>query len=911
MNTVEQEQTSYPARIRQLVEEIPDQVAYRHIGLDGSEPGFTWAELDRRSSQLAGALAERGLAFGDRLGIGLRNSPQFVLSAMAAWKLGAIPVPVRWDVPDWEFARLREVIGAKVFVGAEDVGWIDGTVDRAVPELPDVASPCMSGICSSGSTGTPKVILINRPAVYNELLSVPMAEAWMPVARPQTVLVLAPMYHTNGFSTLLSMLGGDRLVVMEKFDAARIIDVIERYRVTTFTATPTMLKRIGDLPGIDDRDLSSLEWIIQGAAPMPPSLVERWGDLIGLEKIIMAYGQTEAIGITALRGDEWMRHRGSVGLPQRGTEIKILGADGEELPVGEVGDIYLRASFYGGSTYLGAGQLTPTEDGFATVGDMGWLDEDGYLYLADRRVDLILSGGANVFPAEVEAALVEHPDAADVVVIGLPDEEWGQRVHAIIEPKDRAAPPLVDDVIAFAKSRLAAYKVPKTVEYVDEIPRSAATKVNRGALVRERTDSPTQHGGSAEARAQESPEAILGDAVFDGIRVVELAQWVFVPVAGALLADWGADVVRVEKPEGDPYRNLASQGIGTDGGGVNLSVALANRGKRSVAVDLKSPSGMKILHQLLETADVFLTNTRPGALSRLGLDAEALTARYPKLIYARGHGFGVRGPDADQPGYDASAFFARGGVAHTLTPPDRDYPINQRGAMGDRNGAMALGFGIAGALFRRERTGRGSVVDVSLLATAMWMLSSDLLTALTGREPPRSVNRGATPNPLVGTYRTKDDRHVQLAYLEGDRYWAGLCTALGREELIDDPRFVDLAARRENSAACVAELDAEFGHRTFEEVKALLRSVDAPWAPVQTIPELIDDPQVGANSYIGDVVMDDGSSYRLPSVPVQFDEQSPELRRAPEHGEHTETVLLDLGYDWGRIAELKDAGVIP
>src|SRR3954454_23350725 len=242
---------------------------------------------------------------------------------------------------------------------------------------------------------------------------------------------------------------------------------------------------------------------------------------------------------------------------------------------------------------------------------------------------------------------------------------------------------------------------------------------------------------------------------FTGVRVVELAQWVFVPVAGALLADWGADVVRIERPEGDPYRGLMTQGIGTDGGGgVNLSIALANRGKRSVALDLRTEGGREVLEKLIASADVFLTNFRPGALQRLGLDAETLTERYPTLIYARGHGYGARGPDADAPGYDASAFWARGGLAHVLTPAELDRPIGQRGAMGDRNGAMALAFGMAAALLERTRTGKGKVVDVSLLATAMWTLSSDVLSALNGGTVARAPGRGATPNPLVGTYRT-------------------------------------------------------------------------------------------------------------------------------------------------------------
>jgi crotonobetainyl-CoA:carnitine CoA-transferase CaiB-like acyl-CoA transferase len=402
----------------------------------------------------------------------------------------------------------------------------------------------------------------------------------------------------------------------------------------------------------------------------------------------------------------------------------------------------------------------------------------------------------------------------------------------------------------------------------------------------------------------------MTDQAFDGVRVVELAQWVFVPVAGALLADWGAEVVHVEPTEGDPYRGLATQGIGSERNGINLSLALANRGKRSLALDIRHENGLAILHKLLESADVFLTNMRPGALRRAGLDSDELMERYPGLVYARGHGYGVKGPDADQAGYDATAFWARGGMAHILTPPEREYPIGQRGALGDRSGALALAFGVAAALLKRTRTGAGSVVDVSLLATAMWTLSSDLLAALGGDEPKASSGRGPLVNPLVGVYRTKDDRHIQLVFLQPDRYWADFCRVIDRPDLAEDARFADTVTRRDNGAACVAELDAEFAQRTFDEWKSILARLDAPWAPVQSVAELLEDPQVEANGYIGEVVVDGGASYRLPAVPVQFDGQPPALRRAPEHGEDTEALLLELGYGWKDIGALKEEGVV-
>ncbi len=402
----------------------------------------------------------------------------------------------------------------------------------------------------------------------------------------------------------------------------------------------------------------------------------------------------------------------------------------------------------------------------------------------------------------------------------------------------------------------------------------------------------------------------MGDGAFDGIRVVELAQWVFVPAAGALLADWGADVVRIDRLEGDPYRGLVTQGIGAGGGGVNLSIALANRGKRSMAIDVRTEGGQRLVHELLATADVFLTSLRPDALRRLGLDADQLCERYPTLVYARGHGYGVRGPDAHMPGYDASAFFARGGMAHVLTPGERDYPIGQRGAMGDRNAGMALAFGISSALLKRTRTGVGSVVDVSLLATAISTLSSDVLSAMQGQLPRAPIGRGQIVNPLIGAFRTSDGRHIQLVFLESDRYWGPFCELVGRPDLRDDSRFADHHSRGVNRVECVAALDEIFAARTYAEWTQLLRALDAPWAPVQAVEELLDDPQVLANGYLGEVTTNDGTTYRLPNVPVQFDGHPATLRPAPENGEHTEAILLELGHDWDEIIALKDAGAI-
>jgi bile acid-coenzyme A ligase len=477
----------YGVRITQLAAEEPDRIALRFVRIDGTEQPMTTAQIEARANQVGRAMAARGVGVADRVGLELRNSPDLVACILGAWKVGAAPVPMRWDLPAWERERVVNVLDPRLLVTEEDLSLVEEADRQTTDPLPPVIPPMSNGICSSGSTGTPKVIMSVRPGAYDPDLAKPFPIFWGVELGRQVILCPTTLYHTNGFATMLSLIAGDSLVIMEKFDAERVVDLIERHRITTFTATSTMLQRISRLPDLDKRDLSSLVWILQGAAVISPGLVRFWIDLLGPERVYMSYGMTEGLGLAAIRGDQWLTHQGSVGRGIRDTEIRVLGPDQKDLAPGEIGEIYLRSPFTGGYGYLGtAGNLPMTDDGFATAGDLGWLDEEGFLYIADRRVDMIITGGANVFPAEVEAALFEHPGIADVVVVGLKDEEWGRRVHAIVEATDKLKPVTAAEVIAFAKGRLAAYKVPKTVEFVDSIPRSAATKVNRGQLVAER-----------------------------------------------------------------------------------------------------------------------------------------------------------------------------------------------------------------------------------------------------------------------------------------------------------------------------------------------------------------------------------------------------------------------------------------
>jgi bile acid-coenzyme A ligase len=484
-----------------MAETDPDGLALVFAPQVGDDRTLTWRELDEGSNRTARAMARSGIRYGDRLAIALKNSPEFILAAFAGWKVGAVVVPVRWDLPEWEKRRVLGVLQPRLVIDNDTGSFLELSTLESPEPLPDVVPPCSRGLCSSGSTGTPKIILIEAPGLVDpKSISITMSivETWGPQARPQMILVPGPLYHTNSFAATNHLMAGDSIVLMEHFKAERAVDLIEQWRINGFTAATIIFQRIARLPDIERRDLSSLRWTQQGAASLPDWLARKWIELVGPSRFYMSYGMTEGLGLCAIRGDEWLDHPGSVGRPWSGTEVRIVGDDGRVLAPGEVGEIYLRNDRGSAASYLGdVPQLRLTEDRFGSVGDLGWLDHDGYLYIADRRLDLIITGGANVFPAEVEAALSEQPDIADVAVVGVTDPEWGKRVHAVVQPIDLQRPPTKEEIIAFARDRLAAYKVPKTVEIVASLPRTEAGKLNRSLL--SATIEQSQHSGSSDA----------------------------------------------------------------------------------------------------------------------------------------------------------------------------------------------------------------------------------------------------------------------------------------------------------------------------------------------------------------------------------------------------------------------------
>lgn len=393
----------------------------------------------------------------------------------------------------------------------------------------------------------------------------------------------------------------------------------------------------------------------------------------------------------------------------------------------------------------------------------------------------------------------------------------------------------------------------------------------------------------------------------EGVKVVEVGMWVAGPAAAGILGDWGADVVKIEPPDGDPLRGILS----AVADGPSPPFELDNRNKRSIALNLAVAEGGEIAARLVDDADVFVTNARPSALARAGLDHETVSARNPRLVYAHITGYGLEGEERDRAAYDVGAFWSRAGVAASLTPEGSPLPY-QRGGMGDHMAGLAAAGAVSAALFARERTGAGQLVSVSLLRIGMYMLGWDISTSLRLGLPTTPITVAAPPNPLISAYETGDGRRFWMLGLQADRHWPDVLRAVDRPEWATDERFASMGDRFKNSAELVLALNEIFATRTLDEWGPIFDREDVWWAPVQHAHEVVDDPQARAAGGFVTVPADGDDPVEMVASPVDF-AGTPWAPRSmsPEFAQHTEEILLELGEDWDRIIELKDLGAIP
>lgn len=473
---------SFGQAIAHHAREQPDRLA-----VTCADDAITFAELHRRTNLLARAYASLGVEAGDMVTIALPNSVEFLVACVAVWKLGATAQPCSPVLPERERQAIVELADSALVVGAPPESHPSRTVLPAGFEpdptlgdgdLPDVVSARWKAPTSGGSTGRPKLIVSADPG----LVDLGSPRGTLPLR--EAVCVPGPLYHNAPFTYASSALvRGNHVALLPRFDAEATLAAVHEHRAVLLLLVPTMMQRIARLPEeVRDRyDVSSLRFVWHMAAPCPAWLKEWWIDWLGGERIYELYAGTEAQAVTVVRGDEWLARRGTVGRPTSGM-IRIQDPETLEiLPPGQVGEVFMhpgpdRRTY----EYVGA-EARATDDGWESLGDMGWVDEDGYLFLADRRSDMILSGGANIYPAEVEGALDEHPAVVSSAVIGLPDEDLGQRVHAVVQVTAEGAVG-EEELRAFVAERLVRYKVPRSFELTTDVVRGHDGKVRRSAL---------------------------------------------------------------------------------------------------------------------------------------------------------------------------------------------------------------------------------------------------------------------------------------------------------------------------------------------------------------------------------------------------------------------------------------------
>jgi crotonobetainyl-CoA:carnitine CoA-transferase CaiB-like acyl-CoA transferase len=405
--------------------------------------------------------------------------------------------------------------------------------------------------------------------------------------------------------------------------------------------------------------------------------------------------------------------------------------------------------------------------------------------------------------------------------------------------------------------------------------------------------------------------------IMKGVRILEVAEHTFVPAASAILADWGAEVIKVEPSErGDAMRGLASSGVLKMSGDVHVLLEHSNRGKKSIGIDLTNPKGVDVVYKLASTCDVFLTNKLPGIRKKLHIEVDDIRPHNPNIIYVAGTGGGERGPEVDKGGYDFLSYWCRAASAMGATPPDADGLVGQPGpGYGDSIGGMTIAGGIMGALYHRERTGEALSVDVSLLGVGLWAMSPAVALSLQmgfpWRPPARSGSGGGGPsNPLVGVYRTEDDRFIALSCLQGFRYWPSACRVIGRQDLVDDERFSTHEKLAANAGAARKILTTVFASAPLAQWRDRLADFDGQWSVAQDSLEVVRDPQVVANGYVLETKTAAGVPFSLVTTPVQFGGTPAPPKRGPDFNEHCDEVLGSIDYDAETIVALKAEGVV-
>ncbi len=721
-----------------------------------------------------------------------------------------------------------------------------------------------------------------------------MATDWVAMtglAADDRYLMVNPYFHMFGLKAgiLASVRAGATMLPEAVFDVDRVLERVAAERVTVLPGPPTLYQGILDHPDRDRYDLSTLRVAVTGAADIPVELIRRIDDELPFSSIITGYGLTEGGTAAATSPDDDVETIATtVGRPRPGFELRIVDGQGDEVPPGTAGEILLRGgsimSHYLDDPAATAEVLSP--DGWLSTGDLGVVDEGGCLRIVGRSKDMFIVGGFNAYPAEIENALLRHPDVQQVAVIGVPDERLGEVGMAFVVTRPGASVDRGGHRRRGAATRWPTTRCPgrwssSTSSRSTPPARSSRTSCElvRPAAVRGRSrDRPASPTASRRSGTCGSSSSGCGSRR---------------PSAAALLADWGADVIKVEPPSGDPMRNVfGSLGIGDDL--PNPAFALDNRGKRSVVLDLREPDDRRRFEELLATADVFISNLRPDALDKLDLEPEATVARHPRLVYCSVSGYGLHGDDRNRPTYDIGAFWARSGLSRQMADGEGN-PLNARGGIGDHITGLAALSGILGAVLEQRATGVGRVVEVSLLRTGAYVLGWDLGLQMTLGKVAGAEPRASQPGPIDEPVPHRGRSLVLLHRARGrSPHRPGLPRARaprparGRPllERLGDPQEPRRGHRRCSTRSSPTRPFAEWVERFERE--------GVWWAPAQSPAEVVEDPQLIAND--GFVEIDAGAAtLRSVNGPVTFSGVARNPATAvPSLGAHTDQVLQEL-----------------
>lgn len=471
----------------------PDETAVIVVHKDWQEERISWSELDKLSSRIAWMLMDNGIGKESTVLVTFPNTIEHIAANFAIWKTGACYMPISCRTPPEELHELQKLLclsAALTDIDGEGIPFRCGIKElrKASAGYSDELPPDQQSNpniinASGGSTGKPKLIRQNIPSGHSDA----SLSGWFEVSgmrMDQTQLLCGPLFHgAPHIAAMNGLFAGGTLVLPESLCPDFLVGCIEKYDIKFMQVVPTLMHRILKMPGLMKETFTGLDALCHTGGVCSEWLKRAWLKLISPEKLYEMYSMTEVIGMCAIRGDEWLKHPGSVGRAKYGSQISIRDCTGKELAPFEIGNIYMSppaGHFY--TEYINEKPLETLGDNFRSVGDMGYADTEGYLYFADRRSDMIVTGGENVFAAEVENAMLRNRHVLDSVVVGIPDQEWGRRIHAVLETDGEID---AQTLKSFLKQYLVPYKIPKTFEFVKRIPRLDNGKIARDAILKD------------------------------------------------------------------------------------------------------------------------------------------------------------------------------------------------------------------------------------------------------------------------------------------------------------------------------------------------------------------------------------------------------------------------------------------